>query len=323
MSVVRRLAGIPTWGWNYGQEGVVATISFRDNLPTEQDEQMSPLANYNLTAYQKYLPTGPLAILPLWDGYASIVWSLPTLEAKRVKSLSNESFLKELNAAVRSVPKTDKWSVFEPEDGTNFPPAIDNFINLVNKATGGYGSVAKRAKREVAAVLDAAMSAGQLTDPLVIPPTIKHVCGPRFGFPLSFQQAKYYTSPRVALIGDAAHSIHPQAGQGLNLGLADSATLSASILDALATGQDYGSTRVLSKYGSERYKHNLAMMGLVDVLNSFFKDRIDIPIMSEVLNSQNLPFAKGKQLARSLGMLGVHNLGPIKQEMAKFAMGLK
>lgn len=318
-SAVRRLSGISTWGWSYGQEAVVATISIRDQLPTDGDGPISPLRNYNNTAWQKYLPTGPLGILPLWDGYASIVWSLPHNEAKKMKGLSNEEFLVRLNEAIRTPPKTDRWSVLEPNDATTFPPFINSFVQYVNKASAGTVPL-DRMKQEAAAVLDAIMSAGQLSDPFTLPYEIKHVCGPRLSFPLSFQQAKHYTANRVALIGDAAHSIHPQAGQGLNLGLMDAAKLAEVIKAAVASGEDYGTTLVLDRYGKERYREDLLMLSVVDVLNSVFKDRIDVAGSSV---SEDSVLVKGKQLVRSLGMLGVHNLGQLKHQMAKFAMGVE
>jgi len=300
-STVRRLTGGSTWGWNYGVEGVVATVSIRDTLPTESD---SALANYNNTAWQNYLSTGPLALLPLWDGYASIVWSVPVPLAKKLKSLNDSEFLQELNKALRAIPQTDKWSSFEGGSENNG----------LHKLFGVFG-------RELKAVADTAMAAAQLSDSYVCPPEVKHVCSPRMSFPLSFQQAKRYVQPRVALIGDAAHSIHPQAGQGLNLGLADAACLSTTIDQALLTGQDFGLLPVLDKFAKERYVKNLLMMSAVDTINSVFKD--EIGGLGCEGSSPNSPLSKGKQLVRSLGMLGVHSLGPIKHEMAKYAMGLK
>lgn len=119
MSAVRRICGIATWGWGYGQEAVVATVKLRDYLPpsTGADESASESQSateegsardsrrrsrslVNDTAWQRYLPTGPLALLPLWDGYCSIVWSTGVSEVRRLKALSSEAFLAELNAAL-------------------------------------------------------------------------------------------------------------------------------------------------------------------------------------------------------------------------------
>ena len=72
-SAVRRLAGLGTWGWGYGQDAVVCTVSLAD------DSNNGPA-----TAWQRYLthPAGPVALLPLWGGYASVVWSCPTPDAQ-------------------------------------------------------------------------------------------------------------------------------------------------------------------------------------------------------------------------------------------------
>lgn len=298
-SIVRRISGIPTWGWSYGVEGIVATVSIRDTLPTEVTDEV-----INNTAWQNYLPTGPLALLPLWNGYASIVWSVPAPHAKRLKSLSDADFLQELNNALRTTPKYDECSTHRADDNKDFS---------VQKLLGEF-------RREIQGVANAAMSAAQLTDPHVLPPEVKHICSPRVSFPLSFQQSRKYVQPRIALIGDAAHSIHPQAGQGLNLGLADAACLSRTVDEALSSGQDFGTLGVLDKFAKERYTKNLLMMSTVDTINSMFKnDFVAFGCQSE----SDSPLLKGKQLVRSLGMLGVHSLGPLKHEMAKYAMGLK
>lgn len=330
-SVVRRLTGVPTYGWNYAVEGVVATISTREILPNYQPtseegtnaEPISPFASLNnTTAWQRYLPTGPLGVLPLWDGFASIVWSVPSPEARRLKSLTNEQFVEELNNVLSAPPQTDRWSAHNVNsDSTNFPPFLNILHNCTNIPKDKFPSgIFSTVKKEVAAVLDTVMSAAQISDPYFSPPKIHHVCGPRFSFPLAFQQAKYYTTPRSALIGDAAHSIHPQAGQGLNLGLADAAQLSEVISTAIVTGSDFGSHLILEKYARDRYTKNLLMLSTVDAINTVFKDQ-DI-IFGGMKIDDKFPLMKGKQLLRSIGMLGVNNLKMVKNEMAKFAMGI-
>jgi ubiquinone biosynthesis monooxygenase Coq6 len=109
-STVRKLAGISSWGWSYAHQAVVATVKIDCGN------------TMNNTAWQRYLTTGPLALLPLWDGYSSIVWSTTPQEAKRLVELSDEYFLTELNAALSSPSKTSRWSVFSPSDagGSSF-----------------------------------------------------------------------------------------------------------------------------------------------------------------------------------------------------------
>lgn len=157
--------------------------------------------------------------------------------------------------------------------------------------------------------------------------------------------------------GDAAHSIHPQAGQGLNLGILDATTLAEGIVRTLQTGGDLGNGHVLKEYERERYVRNLGMMTVVDVINTMFKDSARASVKTTTTSSttsstttdtatdqtnhhfhhpnphqqqhtthtlpRNLPpAAKVKQLLRSVGMLGIHQLGPIKHHIAKFAMGV-
>lgn len=371
--MIRRLSGISTWGWGYGQEAVVATVrlpGFEVAPPSESstthstsdasDETVVPPVHdtippkrntpRNNTAWQKYLSTGPLALLPLWDGYASIVWSTSIAESKRLKALPVEQFLVELNDLLQSRPDTGKWSVFEKSDATNLPPFMNNLFQArpfgpVSAILGkSPQELFQAAKREVAAVADVMMAAAQVSDPLQYPPKLVQVCGPRVSFPLSFSQASQYSAPRCALVGDAAHSIHPQAGQGLNLGVQDAITLSDCIVRTLAVGGDIGHASLLKAYERERYAKNLGMMSLVDGINSVFKDKhATRPVASSssttetsdsVGGEEHVSFAprssvgdlplvpKVKQFLRSAGMLGIHQLGPVKNKIAKFAMGL-
>lgn len=298
-SIVRRLAGITTWGWNYGVEGIVATVSLNND---SQQIELPDTSVRNNTAWQNYLSTGPLALLPLWDGYASIVWSVPTALAKQLKALTDEEFLTELNTALHKMPQSDQ--MFSSADSSGERSQIISFL-----------------RKELNSVSNTLMASAHLMDPFVIPPEVKRICSKRMSFPLAFQQAKEYVKPRMALIGDAAHSIHPQAGQGLNLGLADAACLSSTIEKALSSGEDFGSFNVLESYAKERYIKNLMMMSAVDSINTIFQDRINSCGSADT--SVSSPLVKGKKLLRSLGMLGVHSLGPLKHEMAKYAMGLK
>ena len=96
------------------------------------------------------------------------------------------------------------------------------------------------------------------------------VAGPRWAYPLSLLQADRYTAPRLALIGDAAHVIHPIAGQGLNLGLRDVAALAECIVDARRLGLDIGAADVLERYARWRRFDNLALMAVTDGLNRLF-----------------------------------------------------
>lgn len=362
-SAVRRLAGLSQWGWGYGQEAVVCTVKLAGT-------------GGDATAWQKYLsrPTvGPLALLPLWGGHASVVWSCAVPHAKWLCSLSNAAFADELNAALQAPVANDRWSplhIAPPTPTAPFPlPAMlsDALAALGAVATNGVGGItplpvpAQAAREflqgavaavkrplhglrtEAASLVDTAMSAVLLRDPLRLPPKVAEVVSARVTFPLQFQQAKQYHRPRVVLAGDAAHSIHPQAGQGLNLGLADAHALALGVVAALAAGRDVGHEEVLSEYGRRRYMANLAMMGAVDAVHRVFTS-FPAPHSSgsyagdgeatragagagagERLGSEGA--ARGgvvgrmAGLARSVGMLGVQGLGPLKGRIARLAMG--
>lgn len=328
-SLVRRLTGIPSWGWSYGAEAVVATVCLQN--PAEQQAAMQTDGKQfdNSTAWQRYLPTGPLALLPAWQGYSSIVWSVSVPEARRLKALAPEAFLDELNAALRSpVGQTEPVVEEEAHSGRTrsgiFPPWVEAVLE--GPAGGGLrmgSKVLHGISKELSAASEAVLAMAQLRDPYTAPPLVKQLSGPRVSFPLQFQQAKYYALNRCALVGDAAHSIHPQAGQGLNLGLQDAAALCSHVIAALESGRDIGHNAVLQDYANERFTRNLAMMSIVDLLNTTFKDSIVLSdqIAADNKLDANSPPVKVKRFLRSIGMLGINNSAMLKAEIAKFAMG--
>ncbi|WP_319497045.1 ubiquinone biosynthesis hydroxylase [uncultured Cohaesibacter sp.] len=100
--------------------------------------------------------------------------------------------------------------------------------------------------------------------------------GPRKGFPLGMVLARSYVAPRFALVGDAAHGIHPIAGQGLNLGFKDVASLAEVIVEAARLGQDIGSLTVLERYQSWR-RFDVVQMGVTcDLLNRLFSNNSSV-----------------------------------------------
>ena len=131
------------------------------------------------------------------------------------------------------------------------------------------------------------------------------VVGPRFGFPLGLMHAERYTDRRLALIGEAAHVIHPIAGQGLNLGLRDVAALAESIVDARRLGLDIGSGEVLARYERWRRFDNVLMATAMDGLNRLFSNDIG-PL----------------RLARDLGLAAVNRMPPLKRFFMRHAMGI-
>ena len=131
------------------------------------------------------------------------------------------------------------------------------------------------------------------------------VVGPRWSYPLSLQYTETSTAPRLALAGDAAHGIHPIAGQGLNMGLRDVAALAEVLADYGRLGLDIGSAHVLREYDRWRRFDNTMMLASTDGLNRLFSNDI-API----------------KMARDLGLAAVNRAGPLKQFLMRQAMGL-
>jgi 2-octaprenylphenol hydroxylase len=223
-SAVRRLLDLPVTSLRYGQTAVVAHVATQ--------------APHRSTAWQRFLPGGPLAFLPLVDGRSSIVWSLPTADAERLLAATDADFLAELQTASAGV-------------------------------------------------------LGALT-----------ACSARAGFALQALHALRYTTARAALVGDAAHTVHPLAGQGMNLGLLDAAALAAVIEDAVLAGEDPGDARVLRRYERERKGDNLKMLAAFDTLNRLFR-----------LPAWAAP-------ARGLGLRAVNATAPAKRLLMQQALGL-
>jgi 2-octaprenyl-6-methoxyphenol hydroxylase len=129
--------------------------------------------------------------------------------------------------------------------------------------------------------------------------------GQRFSYPLSLMHAHRYTGRRLALIGDAAHAIHPIAGQGVNLGFRDVAALTEVIAEKFRLGLDIGSEEVLNHYQRWRRFDNVTMLAVTDGLNRLFTNNI-LPIRA----------------ARDVGMWAVGMMPPLKRFFMKHAMGL-
>jgi 2-octaprenylphenol hydroxylase len=224
-SKVRQLAGIETGGWNYDQSAVVCNVRSAES--------------HQATAWQRFLPTGPLAFLPLHDGRCSIVWATMPEQADELLALSDFEFARAL--------------------ATAFDRRLGSIIEV----------------------------------------------GLRAAFPLRLQHAHAYVKPGLALIGDAAHVVHPLAGQGVNLGLLDAATLAEVILDAIAADQDFAAFKALRRYERWRKGDNLLMLGVMDGFKRLFGNALP-PV----------------RLLRNLGLNLTEAAGPIKNGIARRAMGL-
>lgn len=226
-SRTRELCGISRAGWSYGQTAVVA------HLRTERP--------HDHTAWQRFLPDGPLAFLPLRDGRVSLVWTTTPADA----------------AALIAA---------EPAD----------FGRRVTEAS--------------AHVL------GEAT-----------LASARAGFPLALWHAREYVRPRLALVGDAAHTIHPLAGQGVNLGFLDCASLVEVLAGAVEAGEDPASRRVLGRYARWRRSENALLLGTTDTLNRLFGEKnVGIAAVRRfglaLVSSQ--PLARRALVRRALGLAG-------------------
>jgi 2-octaprenyl-6-methoxyphenol hydroxylase len=130
------------------------------------------------------------------------------------------------------------------------------------------------------------------------------VAGPRFAYPLSLQIAEKLIAPRMALIGDAAHGVHPIAGQGLNVGLRDVAALAESIVDGMRVGLDAGDPEMLARYQRWRRFDSLSLALVMDGFNRVF--------------SNDLPYLRG---LRGGGMALVDAIAPARRLFMREAAG--
>ena len=199
-SRLRGLAGIAVDAHDYAQRGVVGYVR-------------TALAHAD-TAWQRFLPTGPLALLPCADGSCSIVWTLPDDEAARVLALDDAAFGRELTTA------------FEAR-------------------------------------------LGQI-EPL----------GRRVAFPLRRQLAATQHQGRVLVIGDAAHAVHPLAGQGVNLGLRDVAALRESVLEARRRGSRWDSMQRLGRWARARRSDNTVAAYSFEAINRLFSNDALLPTLA-------------------------------------------
>jgi len=224
-SWLRQQAGIEVQERHYRQTAVVTTVQ------TER--------HHEDTAWQCFLPSGPLAFLPLPEGRSSIVWSTSAEEAERLLALDDAEFMSELGEA---------------------------FMHRLGTVTA---------------------------------------VGPRGAFPLKGRHAKEYVKPHLALVGDAAHTIHPLAGQGVNLGLADVEELAAVVLAAHHAQRPIGSFKTLRRYERARRGDNLLMLDAMGAFKGLFSN--DTPGLREL---------------RNLGLNLADHAGPLKNLIVARAMGL-
>jgi len=218
-------AGIGRTGWGYGQTALVAAIAHE--------------APHHGIAHQFFMPSGPLAILPLPGNVSSIVWSETDATAAEFHALDDADFMEVLR------------------------PRFGDFL----------GDIALRGKR--------------------------------YTYPLGLSLADRFVADRVALVGDAAHGMHPIAGQGLNAGLRDVAALAQVLSDARNRGEDIGTADVLARYQQWRRFDTATLAMATDLTNRLFSN--DNPIL---------------RLGRDIGMGVVGALPGLRRGLIREAAGL-
>ena len=265
-SPVRTFAGIDSRGWDYHRHGVVATL--RLARPFEESQPFR-------TAYQRFLPAGPIALLPLPGPYASLVWSTLPTHAAHLRALSETDLVASINAAFR-LSSTD----------------LDYMASV---PSGQVDELAWRLQHT------------HISPSLELPPEVDAVqAGSVASFPLRMRHAATYVGERVALVGDAAHSVHPLAGQGLNQGLGDVSALVRVLERAVEQGADLGSVMALEAYDREQWAKNNTMLGVVDKLHKLYSVGSG-PIVG----------------LRSLGLRAVDGMGWVKGLLMQSAAGVK
>jgi len=185
---------------------------------------------------------------------------------------------------------------FLPDGPFAILPLTDNRASLVWTEKAAAAEAMRGARREVMEALLRRRFGSFLGKVEVV--------GPTFVYPLSMQLAERLVAPRTALLGDAAHGIHPIAGQGLNLGLKDSAALAQVLVEAARLGEDIGSETVLERYARWRRFDNIAVAGMMEVFTRLFSN--DIPLL---------------RLARGLGLSAVNRIGPARRFFMEEAGG--
>ncbi len=189
--------------------------------------------------------------------------------------------------------------------------AVEHFLPAgpfaILPMTGGRSSIVWTERRELVPDLLAASAAAfhaELARRFGDHLGALEVEGPRWSYPLSFLFATRTTAPRLALIGEAAHLIHPIAGQGFNLGIRDIAALAEAIVDARRLGLDIGAASVLRRYAGARQLDAALLGAVTDGLNRLFSNEV-APV----------------RLARDLGLAAVERTAPLKRLFMRHAMG--
>ncbi|WVR07699.1 ubiquinone biosynthesis monooxygenase COQ6 [Kwoniella sp. DSM 27419] len=266
-SPVRHFSKIESYGHPYNTHAVVATLH----------HPPSPLYP-NTTAFQRFLPTGPLAFLPLDEQASTMVWSTLPPHAAALKRLDPEALTAMVNA------------------GFTLPESTLTVLTDAMIASDARGASLTRDEINMIIATTPSPPTSDADQP-ILPPTVASIHAPSVAsFPLRLTHAEEYLGERTALVGDAAHTIHPLAGQGLNQGLADVRSLAETLEEARRLGGDLGTKTSLAPYARERYPLNHLILSTTDKLHYIFRAR-------------NGPI----NWIRGTGLDMINEIGPIKK----------
>ncbi|XP_060834424.1 ubiquinone biosynthesis monooxygenase COQ6, mitochondrial [Rhopalosiphum padi] len=264
--------------WEYGQRAVVATLHIQSN---EDDIYKGHVA------WQKFAQLGPLAVLPLDNKTCSLVWTTSYEEANRLAKLNDNEFIDALNDGLSEEKESNNSSLLLADDAARIVSKVLNKCYQSNDENNPN----KKIK----------------SSPPVIIDLIKDS---RASFPLGFGHACRYVGQRVALVGDAAHRIHPLAGQGVNLGFNDVIELSNQLNQSVLTGADIGDLNALLNYETAAQRHNVPIMLGVDGIQKIYGSHNNV-----------VPLAI-TTLIRNVGLSVCHSASIIKKLLSDKASGL-
>lgn len=266
-SPVRRYADIESRGWAYGRFGVVGVL----RLQYEDHRDI---------AWQRFLTTGPVALLPMPGDAATFVWSCTPEMAAVLQAVDPEVFPHLLNAAftLDEVDLQYLFRVLEKDPGDRL---------VIGEIEWRTGRIPEQA----------------LDDNYPVP-VAELVANSRAKFPLKFLHADTYIGPRVALVGDAAHTVHPLAGQGLNMGQSDVAALVEALERGVDRGLDLGLSLVLEPYVAKAWPANHVLMGACDKLHKVFSTDFAPLVLARGAGMKALNFFDAVKLAMVANVSG-------------------
>ena len=224
-SVVLESLGIPAKRREYEQTALATNVT--------------PELNHRFTAFERFTPSGPLALLPMSQNRCGVVWTLEPMQARRLATVADAEFLSELQRC--------------------FGHRLGRFVRVGSRSVYGLH---------------------------------RHESG---------EQVR----ERLVIVGNAAHTLHPVAGQGFNLSLRDVAALAQVIVDAARDNRDFGRIRELETYARWRRSDQQQTLGVTDGLVWLFSNRFP-------------PLAA----LRNLGLIAMDIVPPLKHAFAHRAMGL-